>query len=156
MELAHKAAGAEKDPRKLAERLCRFVSEYVLTKSLSVGFATASEVARSREGDCTEHGLLLAALGRAKGIPTRIVTGLVYAEEFAGQRHVLGGHLWTQFWIDGSWVDLDAAYGQVDVDPTHIAMGLSAAGDEGLADLVTTTWLGLGKLAISVVNIEPN
>jgi len=153
--LADKAAGDEKDPRRLAEKLCRFISDYVYNKSLNVGFATASEVARSREGDCTEHGLLLAALGRAKGIPTRIVTGLVYADEFAGRRNVLGGHLWTQFWIDGVWVDLDAAYGQTDVDPTHIALGISTAGDEGLADLVTTTWLSLGKLAISVEYVEP-
>lgn len=152
--LADKAIGNEKDLRRMAEKMCQFVSDYVYNKNLSVGFATASEVARSREGDCTEHGLLLAALGRVKGIPTRIVTGLVYADEFAGRRNVLGGHLWTQFWIDGQWIDLDAAYGQIDIDPTHIALGISGAGDEGLADLVTTTWLSLGKLAITVERIE--
>jgi len=153
-ELARKAAGDEKDPWKLTERLCNFVHEYVETKNLSVGFASASEVARSREGDCTEHGILLAALGRAVGIPTRIVTGVVYTDEFGGKRDVFVGHLWTQFWIDGEWVDVDAALGQTDVDPTHIAMGVSAAGDTGMADLVTSGWMSLNKIALKILSVD--
>lgn len=151
-DLARKAAGDEKDPVKLTEKLCRFVHDYVETKNLNVGFATASEVARSREGDCTEHGVLLAALGRAVGIPTRIVTGIVYTEEFAGKKNVFVGHLWTQFWIAGEWIDVDAAFGQTDVDPTHITLGTSAAGDTGMADLVASGWMSLGKIALSVVD----
>lgn len=153
-ELARKAAGDEKDPWKLTERLCRFVHEYVETKNLSIGFATASEVARSKEGDCTEHGVLLAALGRAVGIPSRIVTGIVYTDVFAGKRDVFVGHLWTQFWIDGEWVDVDAAFGQTDVDPTHIALGFSAAGDSGIADMVTSGWMNLSKLGLKVIEVQ--
>jgi len=153
-ELATQAAGNEKDPRKLAGRLVRFVHNYVQMKNLSVGFASASEVARSKEGDCTEHGILLAALGRAVGIPSRIVTGIVYTEDFAGRPDVFVGHLWTQFWLDGEWVDVDAAFGQTDVDPTHIALGVSAAGDTGLADLVTSGWLNLHKVALKILKVE--
>jgi hypothetical protein len=153
-DLARKAAGGEKDPSKLADRLTDFVHEYVQSKNLSVGFATASEVARSREGDCTEHGVLLAALGRAVGIPSRIVTGIVYTDEFAGEQNVFVGHLWTQFWLDGEWVDVDAAFNQTDVDPTHIALGVSAAGDSGLADLVTSGWMSLNKLGLKVLEVK--
>jgi hypothetical protein len=151
-ELAREAAGDEKDPAQLADRLRRFVSDYVQSKNLNVGFATASEVARSREGDCTEHGILLAALGRAMGIPTRVVTGLVYTDEFLGRRHIFVGHLWTQFWLDGEWVDLDAALHQTDVDPTHIALAVSDAGEAGLADLAGSVWLNMGKPRIRVVD----
>ena len=38
-------------------------------KDLSVGFATAADVARTAQGDCTEHAVLLAALLRASDIP---------------------------------------------------------------------------------------
>lgn len=153
--LAKEAGGDETDPRKLADKLSRFVNQYVQKKSLNVGFATASEVARSREGDCTEHGVLLAALGRAHNIPSRIVTGLVYADNFGGKSSVLVGHLWTQFWIDGRWLDIDAALGQhTDVDPTHIAMSVGSAGDDGFADLVASTWLSLGRLSITVTETE--
>ena len=153
-EMADHAAGKETDPRKLASLFCDYVHRQVHAKNLSVGFATASEVARTREGDCTEHGVLLAALGRTRGIPTRMVTGLVYAPFFGGKSNVLVGHLWTQFWLDGRWVDLDAALGQTDVDPTHIAMAFAGGSDAGLADLVTSTWLTLGQFVIDVVKVE--
>jgi len=151
-DLAKQAAGNEKDPLKLAEKLCRFVSDYVEDKNLSVGFATASETARSKEGDCTEHGVLLAALGRAVGIPTRLVTGIVYTRHFAGKEGVFVGHLWTQYFIDGRWVDLDPALGQTVADPTHIALSLSDAGDTGIADMVSSVWLNMGQLRIDVLD----
>ncbi|UCD27679.1 MAG: transglutaminase domain-containing protein [Planctomycetota bacterium] len=150
-KLAKQAAGNEKDPRKLADRLRKFVSDYVEDKNLSVGFATASEVARSKEGDCTEHGILLAALGRAVGIPTRVIMGMVYVEQVMGQKNIFGGHMWTQFWIDGEWVDLDAAQQQTDVKPTHIALIISNPGDANIADLVSSILLNLHKLKITVL-----
>ena len=155
-ELVKKAAGDETNPHRLAERFCRFVGQHVNSKGLNVGFATASEVARSREGDCTEHGVLLAAMGRAKKIPTRLVTGLVYAPNFGGKSDVLVGHLWTQFWIDDRWVDFDAALGQTDVDPTHIALAVTPADNAGFADLISSTWLSIGKWRIEVVALDPN
>lgn len=155
-KLARQAAGDEKDPWKLADKLRRFVTEYVSTKGLSVGFATASEVARSKEGDCTEHGVLLAALGRAVGIPTRLVTGLVYVDDYQRNLHVFGGHMWTQFWIEGRWVDLDAAQRQTEVDATHIAFSISDGGNMGVADLVNSLWLNLGKMRITVLDEQGN
>lgn len=152
--LAKEAAGDEKDPAKLAVKLTRFVGAYVQTKDFSVGFASASEVARSREGDCSEHGVLLAALGRAHDIPTRVVTGLVYADFLGGGRPIFAGHLWTQFHIDGRWVDLDATRPSEEVGPRHIALSISDAGATALGDLVNTVWLNLGNLAIDVISQE--
>lgn len=150
--LAEEAVGKETDPRRIAGALLDFVHDFVQTKDLSVGFATASEVARTRTGDCSEHAVLLAALGRARGIPSRLVAGLVYAGSFGHTRNVLVGHLWTQFWIDGRWVDLDPALGQNRPDATHLAMSFGGAGDSTLSDLVTATWLGLQDLSIQVLD----
>ena len=52
--------------------------------------------------------MLLAALLRADGIPSRVAAGLVWAEYFAGEKNVFAWHLWTQALIGGRWVDLDA------------------------------------------------
>ena len=153
-KLAKQAADGEKDVIKLADKLRRFVSEFITDKNLEVGFATASEVARSREGDCSEHGVLLAALGRAHNIPTRLVTELVYVPGFDGEERVFGGHLWTQFYLDGRWVDLDAAQNQSDVDAGHIALSLADGGDTGVADMVNSLWLNLGKMQIKVLPQE--
>ena len=62
------------------------------------------------------------------------------------------GHLWTQFWIDGRWVDLDASLGQTIVDPTRIVLGISTAGDGGLADLVNSIWLNMDKLEVKILD----
>ena len=53
---------------------------HITHSTLATGFASASETVRSREGDCTEHAMLLAALLRADHIPSRVCTGVVYSE----------------------------------------------------------------------------
>ena len=150
-------AGATK--LQTAEHLRSFVHEFINEKALSVGLASASETVRTRAGDCTEHGVLLAALLRANRIPSRVVTGIVYAEEFIGKKAIFGYHMWTQAWVEdepgkGRWVDVDATLRDGKVfDATHIAMAHSAMGD---GQLVTDMmWMAplIGRLSIQV--IEP-
>ncbi len=77
---AKQAAGDEKDPWRVAVALERFVNREVKKKDFTQAFASAAEVAKTREGDCTEHAVFLAALARARGIPARVAIGLVYLE----------------------------------------------------------------------------
>ncbi len=130
-ELTERAlAGAGDDPAKAAELLRRFVFDHIADKDLGTAFATASEVARSCRGDCSEHGVLLAAMLRAAEIPSRVAVGVIYVERFAGQRHVFGYHMWTQALLETengpAWIDLDATLDQrTPFDATHIAFATS-------------------------------
>lgn len=153
IELARKAAGGEKDPYALGDRLRKFVTEYVTTKSLNVGFATASEVARTREGDCSEHGVLLAALGRLSGLPSRVAVGLAYVPIFGGQDDIFGYHLWTQFHIDGQWVDFDAALRESDCSPIRITFAVSSLKNSGVADLSLPLIGKIGAIDLEIVEI---
>lgn len=136
-----------------ARALTAFVHGYVQVKGLDTGFATASEVARSRRGDCTEHAVLLAALLRAAGIPSRAVTGLVYLDRFAGAEQVFGYHMWVQALVDGRWLDLDPTLSW-GFDATHIALGVSdLAGPDGGAALDRMLPL-VGKLRIEVLELQ--
>ena len=96
-------------PELTPEHLRHFTHRFIDTKDFSVGFASASEVARTKTGDCTEHGVFLAALLRAKGIPSRVVSGLIYVDEFAGKGGIFGYHMWTQALVTSNgvtrWVD---------------------------------------------------
>lgn len=146
------------DKHARAEAMRRYVYRYIRDKSLDVGFASASETARTRAGDCSEHAVLLAAMLRADGIPARVVTGLLYAEEFAGERDIFGYHMWTQALLDKggepTWVDLDATLDQRPFDAAHIALGVSAL-SEGLAiDAMLPIADLMGRLAIRVESIE--
>ena len=106
------------DAYRDAEALRRLVFRHLRRKDLSTAFGSASEAARTQGGDCTEHAVLLAALLRAKGIPSRVASGLVYVPAMAGQGPGFGWHLWTQALVgapDGGkervWLDLDATLG---------------------------------------------
>ncbi|NII11687.1 transglutaminase-like domain-containing protein [Oleiagrimonas sp. C23AA] len=118
--LAHEAAGQAMGDRRRMIRLKEFVHHYIRRRGLDVGYASALETVHSRQGDCTEHAVLLAALARALGIPARIVTGLVYVDRYAGRSHVFVPHAWVLAWIDGAWRSYDAIQGQF--DSTHLAM----------------------------------
>jgi len=108
VELARAAVGDCKDAAEAVRKIESFVAGYISTKDLSVGYASAAEVAVSRQGDCTEHAVLAAAMCRAVGIPARVAFGLVYVEEFVGRKNVFGGHAWSQAYVGDKWVGLDA------------------------------------------------
>lgn len=154
VELASRAAAGEKEPFALADNLRRFVTDYVSSKNLNIGFATASEVARNREGDCSEHGVLLAALGRINGIPSRVAVGLAYVPFFGNQDDIFGYHLWTQFYIDGRWIDVDAALRETECSPIRIAFATSSLRNSGLADLSLPLIDKLGAIDLKVLKIE--
>lgn len=153
-EDADPARGRAEGAEALARSLADVVRRHVTVKDLDTGFATASEVARNGRGDCTEHAVLLAALLRAAGIPSRVVTGLVYLEELAGAEGVFGYHMWAQALVGGRWLDLDATL-PWGFDATHIALGASdLAGPGGGRELEALVAL-VGRLRIRVLEIEP-
>lgn len=121
--LARRGAGAGGDAAVRMQRLEGFVRGFITTKSLGVGYASALEVARKPEGDCTEHAVLLAALARADGIAARVVTGLAYAPGFAGTRDAFVPHAWVQAWTGDRWRSYDAALDGFDAGHIALAVG---------------------------------
>jgi transglutaminase superfamily protein len=151
--------GAPRDALSQFEVLRRFVHEYIDEKSLGVGFASASEVCRVREGDCTEHGVLLAAMLRAAGFPSRVASGLIYADEFVGERGIFAYHVWTQALVrmDGvwTWIDLDATLNaETPFDATHICLGTSSLSDGETVNSMASLATLLGQLSIEVIDVR--
>ena len=118
VEAARKAAGNSGDAAKVVRKLAAWVNKRVSSKNLSVGYASASEVIRSREGDCTEHSVLLAAMCRAVGVPARTAYGMVYVRRLGTRRNLFGGHQWTQVYVGGKWIDIDAT-----LQPPYYSIG---------------------------------
>ncbi len=154
IELAKRATGGAKDAGEAARRIEHFVADYVKNITFSVGYASASEVAASRRGDCTEFAVLCAAMCRSASVPARVVVGVAYVEDFA-DRSGFGGHAWTEAYIGGKWVGLDSAFkasGRGGFDAGHIAL---AAGDGEPADFFNiATTLGRFKIEKVAVNSE--
>jgi hypothetical protein len=75
------------------------------------------------------------------GIPARVATGLLYADD----RFFY--HAWNEIFV-GTWVPVDALLNQVPADPTHIR--LIAGGLDRQVQLLRI----LGKLSIQVLAYE--
>ena len=116
--LARQAVGSAVDPWDKAVRIERWVAANMKNKNFATAFAPASEVARNLSGDCTEHGVLTAALCRAVGIPARVAIGLVYVDHLGG----FGFHLWNEVYVNRRWVAIDAAFDQTEVDAVHLKL----------------------------------
>ncbi len=145
--LAAELAG-EGTPWERARNLERGVFRYIDKKSFGVAFATAAEVCRDRAGDCSEHAVLLAALARAEGIPSRVAMGLTYVGG------IFGGHAWTEVWIDGRWIALDGTNGLGSVDAAHIRFGVSSLDGLGMGAEMFGALIGLANLDIHVLETE--
>jgi Transglutaminase-like superfamily len=123
-ELAVRIAGADRDPRVVAERINRWVYDS-LAKEITVSIPNAVQVLRTRRGDCNEHTQLFTALARAAGIPTRIATGLAYVN---GRFYY---HAWPEIRLR-DWVAVDPTFGQFPADAAHLRFvrgGLTRQGE---------------------------
>jgi hypothetical protein len=143
-DLARHAVGGTKDVAEAVRQIESFVAGFITAKDLSVGYASAAEVAQSRQGDCTEHAVLTAAMCRALGIPARVVFGIVYVQDLIGHENVFGGHAWTQAFVGGKWVGLDATRAPDGFGPGHIALAVGSGEPADFFGMINT--LGYFKI----------
>ena len=155
---ARAAVGDETDAVRCADRIASYVRRFIDAKGYDVGFASASETVRTRRGDCSEHAVLAAAMARAVGLPSRVVSGIVampaHALPGVGPRGAFGYHMWAEALVgEDVWWPMDAALGAFDA--THIALGRSdLAMEQPVGDLVLPLLETIGDLAIDVVEVE--
>ncbi|MDB5390565.1 MAG: hypothetical protein JWM11_6211 [Planctomycetaceae bacterium] len=124
---ADAAAAGATSPWDIALQMEKYVHQKLTKKNFSTALASAAEVAASMEGDCTEHACLLAAMCRVKKIPSRVVVGLVYADHY----NAFGGHMWTEVFINGHWIPLDATLGAGGIGAAHIKLNDTSFSDDG-------------------------
>ncbi|MSR56746.1 MAG: hypothetical protein EXS05_03625 [Planctomycetaceae bacterium] len=152
-KLAAQAVGDETDPWTMAKKLEAWVYENLKKKNFSTLLASAAEVAKDLQGDCTEHAVLLAAMARARKIPSRVVVGLVYVASLSS----FGGHMWTEVEIAGQWIPIDATLGRGGIGAAHIKFADSSfSDDDSVAPLSAFLPLVsvLGKLQIEVRQVD--
>jgi hypothetical protein len=106
---------------------------------------SALDVLKQRKAECQGHAYLYAALARAAGVPTRVVNGLVYSEQFQGFLY----HSWAESLAGAGWQAVDPIFGQQAADGTHLKL----VEGEDLADLVPLTE-SVGKLGLRVLEVE--
>lgn len=113
--LAQDLVEGEPDAWKAAKLISTWVYDNI--DKVLVDSFTALDALHDRRGECQSHTNLFTALARAAGIPTKVVNGLVYSQEYKGFLY----HAWPEVWV-GEWRALDPTLGQHNVDATHIKL----------------------------------
>lgn len=138
---ARQIVGSETDGVRAAEKLVKWVYAN-LAKRATASAPSAVEVLATREGDCNEHAILLAALGRAAGIPTRINVGVVYLDG------AFFYHAWNSFFLGGEWIPADATFNQFPADATHLQF------NQGELDEQARVLSLVGQIEIEIISHE--
>ena len=102
---------------EMVKRITKFVHKHISDKNYNHGNMSASEVLRSKSGDCTEHSALFAALSRAAGIPTKMVYGVVLNPN--GEFFF---HNWNEAFADGKWIPVDSTFNMENADSSRITL----------------------------------
>lgn len=150
IEASKEAVRGVKDPYEAARAINRFVFGHIKRKSLGKAFSTAIEALTQKEGDCTEHAVLFSALAKIAGLPTRLVTGLVYV---GGEDGGFGYHEWVEVWLGSAgWVAMDPTFGQDLADPTHVKFTEGLSDAEGLREAGVAAAELFGDLELNVLS----
>ena len=147
---AKEAAGDESDSWKVAVALEAFVNRAVTKKDFSQALATASEVARNREGDCKGHAVYLAALARAREIPARVAIGLVYMP----QSQAFGYHMWTEVYVKDRWIGLDGTLAKGGIGGGHLQLTHSPLAGAAAYNSFLPVMQIVGQLKVEVLDSE--
>jgi hypothetical protein len=149
---AAQIVGDASDAWHKAQRIEKWVHEH-MKGNAEINFAPASQVLRDLQGDCRQHAMLMAALCRAAGVPARTAVGLVYSDD-PQRGPVLAFHMWTEVWIKGQWLMLDAVLGQGNVGAAHLKIADHSWQDiQTLAPLLPVTRV-TGKARVEVVEVK--
>ncbi len=114
VSLARGIVKDEKDPRVAARLIYEWVYRNI-EKVPTVTLPVATDVLKTKKGDCNEHTTLFTALARAAGIPAKIAVGLTYKDGFFYY------HAWPEFYA-GRWIAADPTLGQFPADASHIRL----------------------------------
>lgn len=143
-KLARSATDGAKNDWEKVERLCAFVSR-TLDYQIDLDPLSSMESLAQKRGDCSEHADLFAAMARSIGIPTRSTSGWVYLGD---EELLFGYHAWNEVAIEGNWVSVDATWGELYPNATHIKMEIEEA-DHRFARKVDD-----GELVFKVVRVK--
>jgi hypothetical protein len=139
-ETAAAIVGTTDDPEQRIERLLAWIAANI--RRTPVDVYSALDVLERREAECQGHAYLFAALARSLGLPTRVVNGLAYSDQFQGFLY----HTWVETRVGTSWQAIDPTFSQRRADATHLKL----IEGEGAGDLLPLVqWVG--KVALRSV-----
>lgn len=135
--------GTEPAPAVQEKLLVRWVAETVKDDAAATADSPLDAL-KNNKGNSLARARLFVTLARAAGIPSRVVSGIVY---LPGKGFLY--HSWAESATAEGWRQLDPTFGQLPVDATHVKL---VSGDTD-ADLVALGGV-VGMLQVRAVTAE--
>jgi len=149
--VARDIIGDERNSWRAAKLIARWVNQ-ALQPNYDVGFASAREVLKARQGDCSEFTVLTVALCRAVGIPARAAVGIMSAGG------LFAYHMWPEVYV-GRWLNLDPKWlvvdkdtGELVTDATHLKFGRSRLDENLFKEIATSVAEIIGHLELEIID----
>lgn len=149
--IARQIVGSEQNAWRAAKKIARWVNQS-LTPNYDVGFATAKEVIRNRQGDCSEHTVLMVALCRAVGLPARAAVGIM------SSGGVFAYHMWPEVYVS-RWVNLDPKWlvvagpeEELVTDATHLKFGRTRLDENLFQEMAQSVAEIIGQLKLEIID----
>jgi transglutaminase-like putative cysteine protease len=101
----------------------------------------ANEVLDSKEGVCRDNAILAATLLRASGIPTKVISGLIYDQQ------AMYYHAWNECWDGKRWVLIDSTRPRTDQNALRIKLGQGNVEEAFLFTVLT-------RAKVEVLNVK--
>ena len=134
---AKEIVGDEKNAYRACSKMRAWIYGNLKVKS-NIGITrSGSDVLKSRVGVCRDYAILFASLARAAGIPSKVISGLIYTD---GAFYY---HAWVECYV-GKWVAFDATLPSDFVDATHVKLA------EGDATTMYSLAKVIGSLKVEV------
>ncbi len=149
--VAKQIVGRERNSWRAAKKIAEWVQKE-MTPNYEVGFASAKEILKNREGDCSEHTVLTVALCRAVGIPARAAVGIMSAYG------IFAYHMWPEVYagrwvgLDSKWLAVDKKSGQYYTDATHLKFGRSVLDENIFREMLQAVSGIIGQLKLEIID----
>ncbi|MBE9536623.1 MAG: transglutaminase domain-containing protein [Proteobacteria bacterium] len=137
--LSREIAGSETSALEVARKIYSWMDSNIGKRLVDT--VSALDTLKSGEGECQAHANLYAALARAAGLPTKVISGIVYSTEYEGFMY----HAWNEVWV-GKWLAIDTILGGFPADATHIKLA------EGSFEAQLRIMALIGKIEIEIIN----
>ncbi|RMH43225.1 MAG: hypothetical protein D6689_05625 [Deltaproteobacteria bacterium] len=130
------AATPMDEVRALARYTDRFIADDLGSPTVDARAAFALG-----RGDCTAHAAVFAALGQARHIDVRLVTGYRLTDTDEGWRLVR--HRWAIARVDGRWLPVDPTYGEAPARAVLLGLAVHGAAPADIAVVDEVAFAGL-------------
>lgn len=115
-KLAKSVIGAETNSYRAAQKISKYVDS-LMHPNAGIGvLRDANEILKTKEGVCRDYAILTATLMRSVGIPTRVVSGLIFED---GAFYY---HAWVEAFTGAAWVPFDSTRSSLFFDATHLKL----------------------------------